>query len=415
MCKIFEDINKYNSRLTETELLACTLFNETNFDITNTVFKAELIESITNYYTAKSKDEILNCYKYNAMDIINAHDFITGFQNILINRYSFFEHKTDINGLPLLFKLYKLLYKSYIDTFTSDNVNEFISKISCACKILHETIKSIFTDKINKKLFNTTFQTKLEKLEKNNVFVLLSSIIGFTDKKTPNTTIKNHLAKCLLYHFMVSDLKNKDKREDLKNCDSISYKAGGGYIDNVANNLLKKPEDISEKLTKEKFDELINELYLESNIPYVRKLDSEKNKNDKRRPLNFFQKTMLFFYYKERMPINMLDNEFSIEHIYPNSSEWDGELDKDRTGNLIPIIASMNSSRGNRHINCYSSNKEGRQFCDFIKDIIPSQDIYNKIIYHEKKPFIQDNELYNMMCHTNEERYKQNFIKCLFR
>ena len=41
----------------------------------------------------------------------------------------------------------------------------------------------------------------------------------------------------------------------------------------------------------------------------------------------------------------MLDNEFSIEHIMPNSSEWEGELDKDRIGNLIPIISEINSQR----------------------------------------------------------------------
>ena len=39
----------------------------------------------------------------------------------------------------------------------------------------------------------------------------------------------------------------------------------------------------------------------------------------------------------------MLDKEFSLEHIIPNSSEWEGELDKDRTGNLIPIIAEINT------------------------------------------------------------------------
>ena len=37
-----------------------------------------------------------------------------------------------------------------------------------------------------------------------------------------------------------------------------------------------------------------------------------------------------------------INNEFSIEHIMPNSSGWKGELDKDRTGNLIPIISKIN-------------------------------------------------------------------------
>ena len=52
----------------------------------------------------------------------------------------------------------------------------------------------------------------------------------------------------------------------------------------------------------------------------------------------------------------MLDNDFSIEHIFPNSSDWDGEIDKDRTGNLTPIIASLKSGRGNKHISYYKND-----------------------------------------------------------
>ena len=65
----------------------------------------------------------------------------------------------------------------------------------------------------------------------------------------------------------------------------------------------------------------------------------------------------MFYYYKGKIPTNMLDNEFSIEHIMPNSSEWEGELDKDRIGNLIPIISEINSQRGNKHINSYKNKR----------------------------------------------------------
>jgi hypothetical protein len=213
---------------------------------------------------------------------------------------------------------------------------------------------------------------------------------------------------------MVSDLKNKDKKEEFKNYDSITYRAGGCFVENVAKNLLSNPKNISIKLTKEIFNNLICQLYLEVNNPYERKLENGKNKNDKRRTLKFFEKTIMFYFYKEKIPTNMLENEFSIEHICPNSSEWDGELDKDRTGNLIPIISTINSSRGNKHINEYSKTKNGELFCEFIKEIIPKSNIYNNIISHEKKPRIKSNKLYNKMCEENEEKYKQNFISCLF-
>ena len=83
LCKTFEDINKYNSKLTDTELLACRLFNETDFVIADMIFKTELEECITEYYKNKANGEVLNCYNYDpTIDKINAHDFIVGFQNL---------------------------------------------------------------------------------------------------------------------------------------------------------------------------------------------------------------------------------------------------------------------------------------------------------------------------------------------
>jgi hypothetical protein len=178
---------------------------------------------------------------------------------------------------------------------------------------------------------------------------------------------------------------------------------------------LSTPENISNKLTEDVFKGLLCQLYSEVNNPYERKLENGNNKNDKRRFLKFFEKTIMFYYYKKNISSKVLeDNNFSIEHICPNSSDWNGELDKDRTGNLIPIISTMNSSRGNKNINEYYRNNDGKTFCEFIKDIIPSNDEYNKIVRHDTKPTIISNELYNDMCKKNEEKYTQNFIKCLF-
>jgi hypothetical protein len=70
----------------------------------------------------------------------------------------------------------------------------------------------------------------------------------------------------------------------------------------------------------------------------------------------------------------------------------------------------MNRLRGNHHINKYKTDP----FCKFIKDIIPRDEVYNKIMDHSKKTVIKDVRLYNKMCNENEEKYKENFIKCLF-
>jgi hypothetical protein len=420
LCKIFEDINKYDSKLTDTELLACSLFNETNFIISDKIIKSKIEECIEEYYIEKSNDEALTCYKYNSTnDIINAHDFIIGFQNYCNKIYNFID-KSTIDGLSLYFKLYKILYDGYSDKktnkthFTTENITNFTKKIIDSCEILNKTINNIFSNKI--KLFNNSCQEKLNKLKKNNLCLLFCTIIGFKNNKTPENIIIHNIEKCLLYHFMLNDLKNNDLKKGFKSDDSITYIAGGTHIEHLSNQLLINPELISNKIEKQTFSKLISDLYNEINNPYKRKLENGKNKNNNRRNINFYEKVLMIYYYKNKIPVNMLNNDFSIEHICPNSSEWVGELDKDRTGNLIPIIDTINSSRGNRHINEYKKNKNGIIFCTFIKDIIPNDELYDSIILHTKNqvPNIIDIDKYNKMCENNEQIYKDNFISILF-
>ena len=249
--------------------------------------------------------------------------------------------------------------------------------------------------------------------KKNNLFMLIASTIGYKNINTPEHIIIKSLEKCLLFHFFVSDLKDKDKREYYKNSDSITYRAGGKFIEASVKKLLKSPKNISCKITKELFPRLLLDLFESTNNPYIRKLENGKNRNDKRRSLKFFEKTLMFYYYKTRIPTKMLENDFSIEHICPNSCNWDGELDKDRTGNLFPIISSINCSRGNNHIKNYKTTKAGVDFFKYVGDI--SHGKYDNIIDHDgKKPKIKDNDLYNNMCEKNEKRYIDCFIKCLF-
>ena len=425
LCKTFEDINKYNSNLTETELLACRLHGICNFNIDDNLFETKLKRCIKQYYEDKSKAEVLYCYQFGEEGKINAHDFIVGFQNLCSQNCDLIS-TSNVDGLSLFFKLWKTLNKKktekkteeisfHKDVFTTENVNVFIKNINYSCNILQETISNIFTDKINDKLFNNSCREKIKTLKKNNLFMLIISIIGFKEKQEQKKVIIKNLEKCLFYHFFVSDLKNKDKREEYYNNDPINLRGGGILIESYCQKILKKPETIINKLDKHLFDKLLNDLFNEQNSPHKRKLDNDKNKNDKRRKIKFFEKSLMFYYYKGKIPTNMLDNEFSIEHIMPNSSEWEGELDKDRTGNLIPIISTINSQRGNKHIKTYKKTDEGKQFCEFIKDIIPNNDDYDIIIKHDRKPIIKNNVKYNEMCEKNEYIYKLNFSNCLFR
>ena len=108
---------------------------------------------------------------------------------------------------------------------------------------------------------------------------------------------------------MVSDIKNKDKRELFKNYDSIVYEAGGTYIDNLSKKMLSEPHGISNKLSEKIFCDLLNTLYDENNNPHKRKLDNGNNKCDKCRQLKFFEKSIMFYYYKEKIPVNLLEKK----------------------------------------------------------------------------------------------------------
>ena len=418
LCKTFENMNKYNTKLTETELLAAQLFNETNFEIIDETHKAELEKQIKKYYMSKAKGEVLECYTYDTTKPMNAHELIVGFQNYCNEKFKDIIEANDEKGVCLYYKLWKALYLTFTSTFTTENVNDFLNKITDACCIFKETIESIFTGKINDKLFNKSCMKIMKSLRKNNIYAIITAIIGFRDKNTDRNDIINNISKCLLYHFMVSDLDNKDNKEatdNFKIYDSITYIACGGHIDALTKSILSDPYIISSKLTDIIFKNLIDTLYSENNNP------REINKSKKRRILKFFEKILMLIFYKEKMPCTLLNNEFSLEHICPHSCEYEGDLDIDRIGNLVPITVAMNSSRGNKHIDEYYKTEDGINFCKFIKDIKPESNEYDKIVSYNKNkknrsiPNIIDNKLYNKMCAKNEEIYKQNFINYMFK
>jgi len=416
LCNIFQNINQYNTKLTEFELLSSRLYNVTEFVITDEKLHATLICNINEYYKKKSEDEVLQCYTFDKDHSINTHDFMVGFQNLSHDEYNFIE-ETNVEGLSLFYKLFKSIYGDLEgNTFTTEHINDFINRIQYSCRIFDKVCKKIYTEDINDKLFNSACGNKIKTLKKNNMYVIFSCLIGYYMKHTSESIVMKEIEKGILYHFMVGDIKDKEKRDKYRPMDSILYEAGGAYIDGVSKTMLSHPDKISIKITRKNFSEVISELTSQYNVPCERFLETGKKKFDKRRPIPFWAKTLYFYYYKEKIPVNMLDNTFSVEHIFPNSSEWNGALDKDRVGNLIPIIASMNCSRGNKNIDEYNKTQTGRDFFKNIKDIIPTRDEYNITVRHEDRiPYINNNDKYDEICSRNENFYRINFMNILFK
>lgn len=417
LAEVFGKINQYNSGLTEHEALASRLFNIINFNIQDKLLEYQIKDNIKNYYNERINDEILDCYKYDEhTDLMNAYDFMVGFQNY-INSKCCLIHKTDNDGLSLFFKTFKNLFKGSFDiTFTTENVNEFINLILKTTQLLTKLEKTLFMPNFTgggNKIFDTA-NRKLHSLKKNNMYLIITAIIGYILADASEEKILKSIQLCVLYHFFVNGLENKDKRDQYRINDGILYESGGAFIDNKAKDYLKTPSMISCKINFSIMEDLLKELIFENIKP--RKYETRKNgkdKLDKRRARKVFEKFLIYNYFNSNVPNQYLNNNFWIEHIFPFSSSWEGIIDIDRLGNIIPILEQLNKERSNKHISEYKKIDKDK-FLNFI-DNIPTNDEYNKIISHDnKKPHIHNIDNYNKICLNNEEKLIKCLINCVF-
>ena len=422
LSEVFGKINKYNSCLTEQENMASELFKVTDFRIEDELIKYEIQQQIEQYYDENSCDEKLSCYVYNKIDDkLNAYDLMVGIQNYSNNKCSMIE-KTNSEGTSLFFKIFKTLYKdkavSWGDKFTSEIVNDFIKHIQFVIMILEKVSGCIFMKKLvdgSNNLFGAV-NKKLSSLSKNNMYLIIIAIIGYTKNDIHESIILKSIEKCILYHFMVSSMTNKERREEYKLKDEILHEAGGAFIDNKAREFLASPSNISDNITENVMRSLIIDLVDENikNRDYELRSNG-KPKYDKRRPRKMHEKILLYYYYVNNIPTRFLNNEFWIEHIFPFSSSWNSQVDIDRLGNIMPIIDTLNKERGTKHIREYKKlDKQG--FLEFIR-IIPTEKLYDQIVFvseENRKPHIKDGEKYNNYCSENERKLIDCFLKNMF-
>ena len=412
-CDTFEDINKYSNTLSNNELLAATLFDSIIF-ISEQSLKCKIVSEIKEYYDNRGKEEVLDTY---SMDLdfnmdISAYDFIVGFQNYCSKKYNIIECFSP-DGTSLFFKIYGYLYGSIEkDSFTEINVNDFISKILFACDIISDAYKSIMPVNINDNLFNKSSKNDCCKLiAKNPTTILFISVIANRDKISSKKLTKN-VRLVVIYHLLCNQKYLKTQTEEeikvIKTHDKMEYTAGGTYIDNICKNIINHNTSIF-CISKENFQHLLHE-NLRSSLN--EKTHDEERVCNKRRQLNFFDKILVSNYFNKKMPNCYLKEKYSIEHISPYSSTWNGTIDINRIGNLFPTLAEINSSRGNNNLDIYF-NPKNIDFTNFIKELLPKN--YNEInVQNSRKTNIFDINKYNEYCINNEKLYIKTLIDDIF-
>lgn len=412
--KIFEDINKYSNVLSENELLSAILFT-TSITIKDDDLKRELLKQIKEFYDSKGNGEALMQYTFDIKEFekcINAFDFMIGFQNYCNMKYPII-NKFETSGLSLFFKMFKYLYGSISsNNYTQQNIDDFIDKINFACSIVHKAIEKIFPNNINQTLFNSSCIKYNDKeiIKKNSMAILLISNIANKDKYSEQDLInKNRI--CLIYHLLCNKnyLKKMDSIQiaDFTKHDSIRHIAGGGYIDNLCRDIITRDNNKIFKLPKDIFKNLLSEC--------IKSVVDEKAFNEKpskRRKLTLLDKILFSNYWNRNIPNKHLSAKYSLEHITPFSSNWDGKMDIDRIGNIFPTFEHINTKRGNKGLEIYKTEKDS--LYENIKEILPYAK-YNEINKIEnKKTTIISIEKYNTYCKRNEEIYINQLVDDIF-
>jgi hypothetical protein len=420
LCQLYEDMNVYNSLMTQMEILASRLYKVTDFAIKDNIMERRIINAIIKYYDQSGEDEVLSCHKFNDTDQMNAYQFIVGFQIYCHGKYDNVR-SIDNKQLCLFFKLYSMMYGEWSrKTFTTENVNHFISNMTYSCDALAKIYKDIFTEQINSRLFNKACEKKIKSIGINNMHMIISAVVGYKKKNISETVYGPLIERALLYFFFMNEVRDDEKKEKYRL--KSKFRALGACNANRVDDLVKRvydaPDSLSSDITRTLMEELITDLISESNVPYARLLDSEKKKNNKRRYRKFFEKCLLFYCYKQKVPTNFLNNKFSFEHIHPFSCMWEGEIDIDRLGNIIPIIEGINTRRGNKSISEYKKLDVEYGFMQHISDFIQKEEVYDTYVHHETPkatPKITNNEKYNSFCEQNETKYMNVFLDRLFR
>ena len=418
LCMIFQSINKHNHSLSKTELLASTLVEKyIQIENNDTVITHGVIKAIKDYYETKQENEAITSSEFDETKI-NSFDIMVGLQNYCsIISDQVVPAVIPSDDISLYFKVFRQLHNSEnkidgleTNNFTQKNINTFISNTIQSVEIINSSINKIFNNKINERLFNKSCRSRTSLLGKNNLFIIIISIIMDLKKKMDIQQIVNYTTRAILYHLLLKDIKDIDNIALFTKDDIFHYEAGGGYIESQANKIMNGELDTSQLITKENFTEVIKIIIEKNNEPVIL-----ENKKTTRRKLKFIDHCLTSFYYNKYVSnIYIDDNKYSIEHIIPFSSSWENteEIDIDRIGNLIPIIDSLNRGRSNSHIDYYEKNDS--TFVSLLKNI-PNKEKYDTIVNHDtRKPKIINVENYNKMCEENEKRYLENFINQCF-
>ena len=436
--------NKFKSQVMSDNDLYAAKLCYIMIKLTDTTMKYELLDIMKKYYLERDNDyELVEKYKVNESDrTLNAYDFIVSFTDYCALKYKLFNKFLDTKDkIHAFFVLFITLYQnkkevteSGIDLnethFTRNNVDDFIKVVKQACEILKDCVDNLCPASC-KNIFNSSANKDLKFTTKRDLQVLMLSII-MKIKKDPDTDInkiKKKIKIILYYDIFYKQIEKKEvvKEKTLKPCHPFNRIRIGHWtewmydIKDNPDSLFNKVSNVNDEdgcnLTPNVFKLMLGTLLeKQSNVKeYVAK--------KKRRNLTVLDKYLMGMFYYIQMPTRELkQGSFSNEHIVPFSSRYDGEIDIDRLGNLVPTKDTINSKRKNKDLSIYYNDENFKNFSQYLTPILYSNEEYLRFVEYKKNeknnkkyPYLLNAEIYNRICKQNEEEYINRFINIVFQ
>lgn len=430
ICKVFSDINTYSGNLSASELLASTLYT-TQIVIHDRDYDYALRKEIQMYYATKNeKGEILSGFIIPDEQIhtfeMNGFDFFVGIQNYCSRKYphTIVPYQAEQNtAVSICIRLYALLYGKELteQNVNTANVNVFLAKTIRAVQILHEVIDDIFPRNVDETLFNKQGKRESSGLCSTKTYLLLSAIVGYMETSTPETKIKTNVKCAMLYNYIVSEIDSaNDQIELFRKHNAICISKRDHRSDEYARSMMDKPDNLVSGPTKDRMREVVevavNGLSTPDVVDVAKPAGLRKTKGS-RRKLTLVDRLLTSAFFRMHVSHSLLDKHksFSNEHVVPFSSVWaatEMNINIDRLGNLVPMMAGANKGRGNGSVSYYE--KTVPKYISFFPHMLSTK-IYSEMVKYDKKtPIIQNPGKYNAFCETNEAKYIETFLESVY-
>lgn len=403
---IYNKVNTTGVRLTSQEIIkavaSLTIYSSHELHYFQVIHR-----HICDYILECNENEILEISM--PTDSLSTYNVLFGMQIWLYKQFpsiielcpSEMKEKDDsetssVVGMDVIFKVYQTLYGEFKQKRVND-MNKFL-------KLMYNFIEIISA--IDQKMYGLVKSKFHIKLGLNQLFTLIIQMFSWTQQEKPIDILC--LERIIYYNEIctfVSSKKTganeqfktetKQLKKQFENWNPISYQAGGKYVENMADKILKQNWQLecpSRSNMKTVLDWLIANHCQENEY---------QEKRRKQQPTKF-ETLLLNHYFYKFVPPYIREMPLELDHIIPVSTNgWTGNLDINRIGNKMLINERVNLKKSNKAITEQFLVENELHYYMYPAETTYSEIVVNGIVQKPK---------YDQLCTLRETKYVNTIL-----